>query len=268
MLFFVAIRYQLTGHLGITSFNGFGLSSHATTYLSSYDLDLFDSSTHDLAKEIYNRKKKLECDQENELITGKQNLFVETMKCPNEYGMIAWLAAIESVNGNTPIPHLSSLVDPWNYPDELKLGSLSTFFTENHSVVVEKKLLLYSNNALKIYWKYYLKWIRSSIEFFLKNLLFPYFEVILFMFFVFGFWPKKFLTIYHKCGEVDLLYFYWFSICSIFYFLSSYLLTTITYVPLERYNHLHGLLWRACLFSSPFMIGFYTRSFVIGTQKK
>jgi hypothetical protein len=58
MLFFVAIRYQLTGHLGITSFNGFGLSSHATTHLRNDDLEFFDSSTHELAKEIYNRKKK------------------------------------------------------------------------------------------------------------------------------------------------------------------------------------------------------------------
>ena len=268
MIFFIAIRYHLTGHIGITSFNGFGFGSHATTHLVSDDLRLVNGDTQKLARDIYSRKQFLQegCETDSTLLSG-QMLFDKKMKCANDYGMITWLAAIEDTNGKKPIPHLPFIADPWNFQNELKLGSLSTFFTENHSVAVENKMLEFSTMVIQMHFREYLRWIKYSLINFLENLIPPMMPVILLFSIIFGFWPKNWINIYQDSARSDITNYIWLASCSILYYVISYVLTIITYIPLGRYNDLHGLFWRSSLFLMPIVIGLYIRNSVVDFKK-
>ena len=255
LVIFITVRYVLVGHVGITSFTAFGLSSHATTLLTAEDIDNLSITRRTTAERILKNKESIfdEC----QAFHASKRRFERTIACANEMGMISWLVVIEETKGVTPIPQLGAISNPWVFTDYLPLGSLTYFFTTHHDPMVEERLMGYAKEVLRIKYLEYVKWIFTAFLDFVKKVISDLFVVIALGAFLAHFYKRSYIDrslVHRSLVNMTII-----AAFSFLFYSASYLLTVFIYVPLPRYNQVSELYWNAFILVSPFYFALLAR---------
>lgn len=253
---FLGLRFATVGHFGITSFTGFGLASHATMLLKESDLTLVRERSQEISREILRRKIELidDCNERSADATP----VAKKIECSNEMGMVAWLAVIEHMRGVAPLPELGSLSNPWDYPDYLPLGSLSTFFTQHHDPVIERALMQYSIDILRINKDGYFRWILAAFRNLYDDLIKYLSFVVLSTAFIAHFISPAKLP--RRLSNRRLHNIATLGAFSLVFYIISYVISVVIYVPLPRYNDLGQFFWNAYIFVAPVYLALYLKS--------
>lgn len=154
---FLIIRWSATGHIGIVSFTGLGLSGHATYFLNESHIEQLTGESKIIAEKILDRKKKLSYPWnltpfKKSYMPGKSILSMQNA-AHSSHCMSAWLAAIKYKTGLEPFNDSEKNVEPWK-----NVRTLSGFFSI-YNVEIDKLLMKYSINILRLEWQKYIKWI-------------------------------------------------------------------------------------------------------------
>lgn len=152
------VRMFVMGQFGLVSSAGGYLSGHATHYLNENNIKLLSGDSRLIAEDILKRKQQLNFSDGDSHFSGRTAPGQTTIKIEalrfNYDVIISWLAAVKYRAGQEPFNDMRKNVEPWKY-----VRTLADFFARHYDVQVDRLLMKYSKDILKIEWKRYLRWI-------------------------------------------------------------------------------------------------------------
>ncbi len=173
LLLFCLLRLAMVGHFGVVSFAGVGLSGHATYFLNEKNIKYLSGENRILAEEILQRKRKL--GYPVNLAPSDARRMPYESRYSRQNGshastcMTSWLAAIKYKMDIEPFDDPMKRIEPWRHAQ-----TLSGFFSI-YNVEIDKLLMSYSTEIIKIEWKRYLSWIArgsySGIKEYVKDII-------------------------------------------------------------------------------------------------
>jgi len=185
LLLFFLIKFLVTGSLGLTPFTGVQLSGHAGFYLDKKTLIKMEDKNNIQFAEKFIEKKKIFSDPCNfDSFKKQDNNFIHRY-CWNIYLMEAWVDMVKQENNITPFdPESSKNFEAWKYKN------LDHFFGKiKNNINIDKKLLKFSIEVIKINFKDHLFWTFNSIIYTLKTLFFhPAIKNLIIISFIFIFY--------------------------------------------------------------------------------
>ncbi len=165
LIFFIILKFSLTGSVGITSFTGVQLSGHAGFYLNEKTLSkIKDNENREIALNFYEKKKNFSkpCDINS---LNKKNKNSIHKYCWNIYLMQLWLDIVKQEINITPFNE----DDKKNF-EAWKYTNLDHFFGKiKNNVLIDKKLSNFSAEIIKINFKEHIIWSLNSMIFTLKT---------------------------------------------------------------------------------------------------
>lgn len=163
LIFFCLLRFFVVGEFGVCSLAGGCLAGHATHYLNEENIKLLSGDSRQLAEEILKRKRKFSYPANlspfsQAIIPGMTSSELEA-SCFGSDLMMTWLVGIKHETGEDPLDDPVKNIEAWKHTE-----TLSYFYSKYYNTKVDKILMKYAKDVLRIEWKRYLKWIiRGSL---------------------------------------------------------------------------------------------------------
>lgn len=170
LLLFCLLRLIVVGQFGVVSITGGMLSGHATHFLNENNIEYLTGDSRKIAEEVLKRKRQLSfpCNLSpfHERVIPTESRYVTEGKCFGPDLMTAWLVAIKYKTGQEPFDDPSKNIEAWKH-----IQTLAGFYTEFYNLEVERLLMKFSKDILRIEWKQYLCWIVGGSFHGIKNYL-------------------------------------------------------------------------------------------------
>jgi hypothetical protein len=161
LLLFCMLRLAVVGQFGVVSFAGTTLSGHASYLLNENNIKQLSGESRLIAEEVLSRKRKLGLppfiSSSDELRIAAYRKYALQNKYHVDNTMISWLVAIKHKTGLEPFADPSKNIDPWRHTQ-----TLSVFFSI-YNADIDKLLMKYSQDIIRIEWKRYLEWIVAGM---------------------------------------------------------------------------------------------------------
>ncbi len=256
LIFFLIIRYSITGHLGIAPYVGAHVGAHALFYLNENNINLSSEKNKDFAKKIYKRKlaHNYPCNSDYSEI---KELSSYTL-CYTENTMSLMLEMIKDKTNKQPFKD----GDERNYNSWKYMITLDKFFIEikNYNEI-DKSLQNFSEYLIKLNFKNFLN--QAKLNFYKsysmqvsmnKKLIYIYIITIIILFSIFLINKKSILK-----SKDDLIK---LNGILIFFLLTNFLsiiILSVIHLPKMRLMSVQGIFFVPVIFS--YIIGYLTNIF-------
>ena len=162
-ILFVALRFIITDHFGITPFAGVNIAGHAVHYLSDKDVNSLSNEHKKFAEGVLERKKnhRHPCNLFlDELILKDVNPRKIKKRCFNVYVMSGWLEMIKVTKNLEPFPKN----DYRNFNSWEHVETLGNFFTNiGNNNEIDSRLSYFAWELILKNYKFdYIKWLFLS----------------------------------------------------------------------------------------------------------